>query len=86
MKNFSDLLATDLNLDVCVNDTTVKLLLKSMLTFNVDDRVTVDGIEVLPKYAHLAQHGQLKIVVPFYQWYHQASEQGWLLKPQLVQA
>lgn len=86
MKNFSDLLATDFNLDVCVNDTTVKLLLKSRLTFNVDDRVTVDGIEVLPKYAHLAQHGQLEIRIPFYQWYHQVSAQGWLLTPQLARS
>ena len=82
MKNFSDLLDTDLWLTVCVNQQTHTVGLHSPLVFNAEDNVTVDGIEVLPKYQHLAVDNKLTIAMPFYQWYHHASGQGWLLEPQ----
>ena len=82
MKNFSDLLATDLMLEVVVNNNWYLTGLQDPMQFQVKDSVTVDGIEVLPKYKHLAQDGWLKINEPFYCWYHGISGQGWLLTPQ----
>jgi hypothetical protein len=82
MTNFSDLLATDLKLHVVVNGNQYESDLHSPLTFNVDDLLRVDGIEVLPRYRHLANDNTLQISEPFFQWYHKVSEQGWLLTPQ----
>ena len=82
MKNFSDLLATDLWLTISANQTCYQAGLHDRLEFNATDTVTVDGIEILPRYQHLAVNGRLTIPVPFYQWYHDVSGQGWLLKPQ----
>lgn len=83
MKNFSDLLATDLKLHVIVNGNQYESELYTPLVFNADDLVTVDGIEVLPKYQHLANGNTLQISEPFFQWYHKVTEQGWLLTPQI---
>ena len=52
------------------------------LEFSANDNVTVDGIEILPKYQNLAVDGKLTILEPFYRWYHRVSGQGWLLTPQ----
>jgi hypothetical protein len=52
------------------------------LDFAATDTVIVDGVEILPRYQYLAVDGRLTITEPFYQWYHQVSGQGWLLKPQ----
>jgi hypothetical protein len=82
MKNFSELLATKLELTVVVNGEQQSAGLHDCLTFGVDDIVTVDGIEILPRYRHLADLGVLSISEPFYCWYHRVSGQGWLLKPQ----
>jgi hypothetical protein len=82
MKNFSDLLATELHLVVLVNNTTYSVGLGMPLEFDVNNHVTVDGVEILPKYQYLAVDGKLTISVPFYQWHHEVSGQGWLLKPQ----
>ena len=83
MKKFSDLLATDLKLHVVVNGSQYESDLHTPLTFNADDLVSVDDIEVLPRYQHLTGGSTLQISEPFYQWYHKASDQGWLLKPQI---
>ena len=83
MKNFLDLLATDLKLHVVVNGNQYESELNTPLSFNADDLVTVDDIEVLPRYQYLANSNSLQISEPFYQWYHKASDQGWLLKPQI---
>jgi hypothetical protein len=82
MKNFSDLLATDLHLEVCVNNTTYSVRWDMPMEFDANSTVTVDGVEILPRYQHLAVDRQLTITEPFYQWYHRASGQGWLLTPQ----
>ena len=50
MKTFSDLLATKLELCVVVNGQESSAGLLDLLTFNSDDTVVIDGIEVLPKY------------------------------------
>jgi len=81
MKNFSELLATELELNVVVNGVATMANLHDNLIFNADDSVTIDNIEVLPKYWHLSTHGTLTISEPFYNWYHRASGQGWLLTP-----
>jgi len=81
MKNFLDLQATELCLDVVVNGQATKNYLYDHLTFDTDQIVTVDEIEILPKYTYLAINGKLHIDQPFYMWYHQVSGQGWLLKP-----
>lgn len=81
MKNFLDLLATELTLTVVVNGQIQTAGLHDALTFNENDSVSVDGIEVLPAYKNLAVNKVLKISEPFYQWYHRASGQGWLLSP-----
>jgi len=51
-------------------------------------KFTVNGLEVLPLYQHLAQPGRtwldqegvwdLVIPKPFYPWYHEISGQGWV--------
>jgi hypothetical protein len=82
MKNFLDLLDTKLHLDIIVNGEQQSAELHDCLTFDVNDSVTVDGIEILPKYRHLADLGVLFIPEPFYRWYHRISGQGWLLTPQ----
>ena len=81
MKNFLDLLATELTLDVCVNGQRRVAGLHDCLTFDAIDSVTVDDIEILPKYSYLSSDGKLVIDQPFYCWYHQVSAQGWLLTP-----
>jgi hypothetical protein len=81
MKNFSELLATDLKLDVVINGTARSAGLHELLSFDAEDTVTVDSIEILPKYRHLASNGVLDINEPFYCWHHRISAQGWLLVP-----
>jgi hypothetical protein len=81
MKNFLDLLATELTLNVCVNGQSRVAGLHDCLTFDATDTVTVDGIEILPTYSYLATNGKLVIDEPFYCWYHRVSGQGWLLVP-----
>lgn len=82
MKNFLELLATDHTLTAVVNREEFEFGLHDFLVFNAEDTVTVDGVEVLPKYKYLANNGVLTIAEPFYCWYHRISGQGWLLKPQ----
>ena len=82
MKNFSDLLATELHLAVALNNITYSVGWAMPLEFSANDIVTVDGEEILPKYHHLAVDGKLTIPEPFYRWYHRVSGQGWLLTPQ----
>jgi len=81
MNNFLQLLATDLKLTVVVNGQAVDTNLYDPLILDVDDTVTVDGIDILPKYQYLARNGILTIPEPFYCWYHRVSGQGWLLTP-----
>jgi hypothetical protein len=82
MKNFSDLLATDQHLAVSVNSTVQSVGWGMPIEFVATDTVTVDGVEILPKYQYLAVNGRLTISEPFYRWYHRVSGQGWLLTPQ----
>jgi hypothetical protein len=81
MKNFSELLATELYLDVVVNNKQGRSGLHDVLTFDVNHTVTIDTIEILPKYNYLAKDGVLTIDQPFYQWLHHVTAQGWLLEP-----
>ena len=81
MKNFSELLATELKLNVVVNGVATTANLHDRMIFNADDIVAVDTIEVLPQYRYLVTDGQLTINEPFYNWYHRISGQGWLLTP-----
>ena len=81
MKNFSELLATELHLDVVVNGVLLSHGVHDHLVFDVTDVVTVDGIKILPQYHYLAVDNKLTISEPFYCWYHRASAQGWLLEP-----
>ena len=82
MKNFLDLLATNLCLTVCINQQSYLASLHDLLNFDVGDTVTIDNIEILPRYQYLAVDGKLTIPEPFYRWYHRVSGQGWLLEPQ----
>jgi hypothetical protein len=81
MKNFSELLATELKLNVVVNGIATTANLHDNLIFNADDTVTVDDVEILPQYRYLSVNGMLTISEPFYNWYHRVSAQGWLLTP-----
>ena len=83
MKNFLDLLATEHHLDLVINGCKSVAGLHDHLTFSQDDTVTIDGIDVLPKYQYMAADGVLQINQPFYCWYHTVSGQGWLLRPQV---
>lgn len=82
MKNFLDLQATELTLTVIIDGHTVQHGLLEPLTFDSDQTVSVDGIEVLPRYQYLALDQKLTINEPFYRWFHRVSGQGWLLTPQ----
>lgn len=81
MKNFLELLATKLELEIVVNGKRFNAGLLDHLTFQSQDTVQIDGVEVLPKYNHLAVNGVLEIREPFYCWLHRVSGQGWLLMP-----
>jgi len=81
MKNFSELLATDLKLEVVINGNKTFAGLHDNLSFQSSDIVEIDGAEILPKYQYLTVDNRLTINEPFYQWYHRVSGQGWLLKP-----
>lgn len=81
MKNFSDLLAIDLALSIQRNGHMYDHPLLMPLEFAADDRVIIDGIEILPRYDYLADNGVLSIQEPFYRWLHQVTGQGWLLEP-----
>jgi len=81
MKNFSELLAIELKLNVVTNGIATMANLHDHLIFNANDTVTIDNVEILPKYRHLCNDGMLTISEPFYNWYHQVSGQGWLLTP-----
>jgi hypothetical protein len=81
MKNFSELLDTDLKLEVVVNNKLTVVDLHDFLMFNESDTVTIDGLEILPKYHYLVDNKILTIQEPFYQWYHRISGYGWLLTP-----
>ncbi len=82
MKNFLELLATKLELTVSVNGVETVFGLHDTLTFSATDTVLVDGVEILPKYSYMSDHGTLVINEPFYRWLHRVSGQGWLLEPQ----
>ena len=82
MKTFLDLLATDYQLEISVNGRSFSAGLYDDLQFVSTDTVSIDGLEVLPKYHYLAENGTLNIKGPFYNWLHTVSGQGWLLKPQ----
>lgn len=55
------------------------------------EEFTVNGLEILPRYLHLAEpptnyidqlgSWRFAIPVPFYSWYHKTTGQGWLLSP-----
>jgi hypothetical protein len=81
MKNFSELLATELRLNVIVNSKPAVFNLHDKLIFDANNTVTVDDIEILPKYHYLVNNGMLTISEPFYCWHHKVSGQGWLLTP-----
>ena len=81
MNNFSELLATELKLNVVVNGKATDANLHDNLIFDAHDTVTVDGVEILPRYHYLISNGNLTITEPFYNWYHRVSGQGWLLTP-----
>lgn len=82
MKNFLELLATDLKLNVVVDGVQSTHGLHDSMEFLADRSVHIDDIEILPRFWHLSKDGILQINEPFYQWYHRVSGQGWLLKPQ----
>ena len=82
MKNFSELLAIDYYLEIYVNGQMSTAKLNEPLRFIADDVVNIDGFDILPRYKHLTANGMLKINQPFYNWLHQVSGQGWLLRPQ----
>ena len=85
MKNFLELLDTNLTLEVIVDQHCYSADLHEPLTFDADHLVFVDGIEILPRYRYLAENGVLTIAEPFYCWYHRVSRQGWLLIPQYIE-
>jgi hypothetical protein len=81
MKNFLDLLDTELHLDVVTNGDRRCVGLHDELSFDANALVSIDGIEILPRYHYLAENSVLTIAEPFYCWYHRVSAQGWLLTP-----
>ena len=70
MKNFSELLDTKFYLQVDYNGQRRDVPLLRTFRFPADAEVSIDGIEVLPRFWHLSQDGFLVINEPFYQWLH----------------
>jgi len=81
MNKFLELLDTDLKLTVVINNQEQMMDLHASLEFDADHVVTVDGIDVLPRYRYLSHNGVLTISESFYRWYHQVAGHGWLLTP-----
>lgn len=81
MKTFSDLLATNGYLTVVADGNTTVYGLFDIISLDASLPTTINNYEILPKYQHLAQDGQLTIPAPFYSWYHKVAGQGWLLCP-----
>ena len=81
MKNYLDQLATELYLRVVVDGKPHYAGLNDALSFDVDQNVVIEDIEVLPRFYYLADNGVLAIDEPFYIWHHRVSHQGWLLTP-----
>ncbi len=89
MKNFSELLATELLIDIetavdgKTHRRTVPLLeiIKLEIPGNLT-KLAIDGFDAMP-YTQ-CQDGiyYFEIDQPFYQWRHTVTGQGWLLKPQ----
>lgn len=82
MKNFLKLLGTKPKLIVTVDNQITEYEIHHALSFDETSTVSVDGIEILPHYRHLARDGKLVIDEPFYCWYHRVTGKGWLLMPQ----
>lgn len=114
MKNFLDLLATNLgiditmtvvpgngNLEVWINGTQIynhTMTKSTVLKYQIPllqplsirvlhsgayvQSLTLDGWEARPQHGEeLSGCWQLTTNVPFYQWKHQVTGQGWLLQP-----
>ena len=87
MKNFSDLLATDPILDIWVMaDHEQRLMhwpLARPLNLTIANArsVKVDGMEMIDFGYFQDQQWIIHHDKPFYQWRHEVTGQGWLLKP-----
>ena len=81
MKNYSDLLATKVQLTILVNGIETHAGLFDTSRLDSAQPTTINGYEILPKYHYLARDGILTIPGPFYSWLHEHSGQGWLLQP-----
>lgn len=87
MNNFSDLLVTDIWIDIRISSAAGEILLRWPLLVNLDiacrdpQSVQIDGMEVIDfGYDH---DGLWRITLhePFYRWRHRITGQGWLLEP-----
>lgn len=89
MKNFLETLATDLRLHVvCVVDqktNTFDLPLLDAIDLDFVQCPTtleIDNMNLLPFVYYKNNKWHFTIHKPFYQWRHDVTGQGWLLKPQ----
>jgi len=65
----------------------INILIRSDQDIEIES-LEIDGFELVPKYNHLLPNSssfvakgidwQFSIDIPFYQWKHQATHQGWL--------
>lgn len=81
MHNYLNQLVTELKLCVIENGHNYQAALDQPLQFSVNSTVSIDGLEILPRFCYLAKNNQLIIDQPFYCWYHLVTHQGWLLLP-----
>lgn len=89
MKTFCELLATDvcLNIEITVDGEIKKYQAPLLEPIQIRTQgnltqLTIDGFDVMP-YVWFQDHTwHFEIEHPFYQWQHQVTGQGWLLKPQ----
>lgn len=88
MKNFLELTDTDLTLEVEISNLgeidkyTLPLLDPIKITISKSASITIDGI--LIEDWRLKSNGEQLLFetnIPFYQWLHHATAQGWLLEP-----
>ena len=81
MKNFSELLATRFYLLIDINGAlqTWDVGLPVHITLAEYQPMTIDGFQIEDWHGEVTDHGwRFDTRVPFYQWKHHATAQGWL--------
>jgi len=81
MKNFSELLATELTLKIIINGKTIEQPLCDPVRIEIDggyELTIIDDFEIKDWMGEIVDGVWVFRCDNFYQWKHQATDQGWL--------